>query len=182
MLLPWWCVMRVVPVLAFLAVTAFAVAAPAADRELPSAFFISKSENRNQVHYAVMIDDACRPVGDAPIRPYWRDLEISPEATSRLLPREQAAYGIASQSVISRDDGGGTIALSLRALPKRALRIKTGKDTNGACRAWTYTSISEQPAQLYNVHVTLKLLSIDSILLTGWASSDRRVVREKIER
>lgn len=166
--------------MAFLAVVALAGAASAANRELPSAFFISKSENRNQVHYAVLIDDACRPVGDAPIRPYWQNLEISPDATSRLLPREQAAYGLASQSVTARDGSGGTILVSLRALPTRSLRIETGKDTSGACRAWTYTPILDQPAQLYNVHVALKILGIDSILLTGWARSDGRVLRERL--
>ncbi len=173
---------RSVTVAALLVVSAFAGSASAADRELPSAFFISKSENRNQVHYAVMIDDACQPVGEAPVRPYWKNLEISPEATSPLLAREQPAYGIASQRVTARDGSGGEIIVSLRALPGRSLRIKTGKDTSGACRAWTYTPILDKPAQLFNVHAMVKFLRVESLLLTGWATSDGRVLREKIER
>jgi len=31
-----------------------------------SAFFIAKSENRNQVHYGVHVDAACSPVGAEP--------------------------------------------------------------------------------------------------------------------
>src|SRR5690348_6852763 len=67
--------------------------------QLPSApvssvFYLAKSENKNQVHYAVRVDDRCRPVGAAPVYGYWRDLEVGPSATSRLLQHEQPAYGL----------------------------------------------------------------------------------------
>ena len=158
-----------------LGVGAFAL--PAAASEIPSAFFISKSENKNQVHYAVAIDESCQPVGAAPVRAYWRELEKGPSVTSPLLDREQPAYGIASQSV-----GAGGIALTLRALPSRPLRIVTARGADGTCQAWTHMTIGGEPSQLYQIHVVLKLFGIDSLLVTGWAWSDRRVVRETIRR
>ncbi|NRD68652.1 DUF4833 domain-containing protein, partial [Corallococcus exiguus] len=33
---------------------------------------MSRSENRNQVHYALSLDEACRPVGTRPVHVYWR--------------------------------------------------------------------------------------------------------------
>jgi len=158
-----------------------ALPARAGSRELPSAFFISKSENRNEVHFAVSIDERCVPVGAAPVRPYWLDREKGVGVTSPLLPREEPAYGIASQTVVSREATRGTIRLSLRALPQRSLEILTARAVDGTCQAWTHTAIAGERAQLFNVHATLKFLGIESILLTGWATSDKRVIRETIK-
>lgn len=163
-------------ILGLLAATAVALPARAAHVEIPSAFFISKSENKNQVHYAVLVDESCRPVGNAPVRPYWRELERGPSVTSPLLDREQPAYGIASQAVTS-----GEVVLTLRALPARQLRIETARAQDGTCAAWTHMTIATEPAQLYQIHVSQKLFSIDSILLTGWTWTDRRVIRETLK-
>ncbi len=145
--------------------------------EIPSAFFISKSENKNQVHYAVRVDAACKLVGPAPVRAYWRELERGPDVTSPLLDREQAAYGIESQRL--QND---RVVLALRALPSRTLAIETARGADGACHAWTHMNIAGEDAQLWSIHVVLKLLSIDSILLTGWTWTDRRVIRETLRR
>ena len=164
------------PLLGLVSAIAIAFPARAGNVEIPSAFFISKSENKNQVHYAVLVDDNCRPVGNAPVRPYWRELERGPGVTSPLLDREQPAYGIASQTVTS-----GEIVLTLRALPARPLRIETARGQDGACASWTHMTIAAEPSQLYQIHVTLRLFSIDSILLTGWTWTDRRVIRETLK-
>jgi hypothetical protein len=158
--------------------TSGAAASPAS--ELPSAFFISKSENKNQVHYAVALDQNCVPAGAAPVRPYWRLLEKSPTLTAPLLAREQRAYGLASQSVDLRWTSGGRISLVLEALPKRELTIVTGKDAKGACVASVYTVIQNQPAQLYAIHVVLKWSGVDSLIIKGWARSDGHILREKL--
>ena len=52
---------------------------------VPSAFFVSKSANANQVHYSVDVDETCAPRGPTPVRPYWRMLEKSPNASEPLL-------------------------------------------------------------------------------------------------
>ena len=145
--------------------------------EIPSAFFISKSENKNQVHYAVSVDGACKPSGTSPVRAYWRELERGPDVRSPLLDREQAAYGIASQRTEN-----GRVVLTLRALPSRPLSIETARGADGTCHAWTHATIAGDDAQLWSIHVVLKLLSIDSIVLTGWTWTDRRVVRETLRR
>lgn len=148
--------------------------------ELPSVFFISKSENKNQVHYAVALDQNCVPAGAAPVRPYWRLLEKGAAVTAPLLARERRAYGIASQKVDRRWKWGGRISLVLQALPERPLSIVTGKDATGACAASVYTVIENQPAQLYAIHVVLKWLGVDSLIIKGWARSDGHILRETL--
>jgi hypothetical protein len=157
-----------------------AASAAAPPSELPSVFFISKSENKNQVHYAVAIDQSCVPAGAAPVRPYWRLLEKGPAFTAPLLAREQGAYGLASQSVERRWESGGRISLVLEALPQRQLTIITGKDAAGACTASAYTVIENQPARLYAIHVVLTWLGVDSLIIKGWARSDGHVLRETL--
>lgn len=152
--------------------------APTVPRETATVFFVSKSENRNQVHYVVRVDAGCVPSGAAPVRAFWRDYERGPTATSPLLDHEQRAYGIARQRVVLRGPNGGEISMALRALPTRELTVRVGKAPSGACTALAYTAIAGEPARLYFVHVVLRALGVGSIVLSGWASDDGRAVRE----
>ncbi len=61
-----------------------------APRALPL-FTISKSENKNQVQFAINVDERCAPIGEAPVFAYWRMLEKGPDATEPLLSRELPA-------------------------------------------------------------------------------------------
>lgn len=153
---------------------------PATHRETSPFFFISKSENRNQVHYVVQVDEACAPTGNAPVRAFWRDYERGKTATSPLLDHEQRAYGIAWQRVAVRGPSGGEISMALRALPGRELTVRVRKEPAGACTALAYTKIAGEPARLYFVHVVLRTLGVGSIVLSGWASEGGRPVREVI--
>jgi hypothetical protein len=153
-----------------------ASSAASADRTIPSALFVSKSENRNQVHYAVRVDDRCDLASRAPVYAYWRMYEKGPKAVEPLLEREQAAYGIARQQV-----AGDAVVVWLRALPARPITIRVAREPNGACAATAETRIAGHEARLYNVHVALGFLHVDHLLLTGWEEPDGRLVRERIE-
>jgi hypothetical protein len=162
-----------------------AAVASAEPRVLPSAaldsvFHIAKSENRNQVHYAVSVDERCRPRGDKPVRGYWREYEEGPRVTDSLQDHQQRAYGV-SKPKVSRDDEGGDVRLSLRALPDRLLRIAVFRDGEH-CRARAFARIKGQPAILKSIYVELGFLySIDYILLRGVRVSDGAAVQERIE-
>ena len=148
------------------------------DREIPSAFLVSKTQNRNQVHYAVRVDQACRPTTSAPVRPYWLMLEKGPKVTEPLLEREQAAYGIQRQRV-----EGSAVRISMRSLPSRDIVIQTWQAPDGQCLSAAVTTIAGGRARLFDVHVVVASLGlgIDSILLTGWRD-DGTEVRERIRR
>ncbi len=152
------------------------VGVPPSGGETTSAFFVSKSENRNQVHYAVRVDKACQPMGPAPVHAYWLMLEKGPRVTAPLLEREQAAYGIQRQRV-----EGSTVRLSIRSLPNREIGIQTWQGPDGQCRSAAVTTIAGARARLFNVHVVIAGLKIgvDSVFLRGWRD-DGSEVSERI--
>ncbi len=146
-----------------------------------SAFFVAKSENRNQVHYGVHVDAACRPVGAAPVFAYWRMLEHGPTATEPLLSREVPAYGLADERVVELGPDGGRATVRLRALGNRTIDVLT-VSRDGVCVATATTTIAGQPASLSSVYAQLKWpFGVDYLLLTGRALSDGHPVRERLE-
>ena len=52
--------------------------------DVQSVFHVSKSQNRNQVHYALRLDQQCRPVGKAPVYGYWKKLEKRGRSKGRI--------------------------------------------------------------------------------------------------
>jgi hypothetical protein len=161
-------------------------AAGARAQVLPSAsvnsvFHIAKSENRNQVHYAIDVDERCRPRGKAPVRGYWRELEEGPRVTDTLRDHQQRAYGLTVPRAITIGDDGGDVRVSLRALSDRLLRVVTFREAD-RCRARTFTPIKKQPAILTSIYVELGFLySIDYILLRGIRVADGKPIEERIE-
>jgi hypothetical protein len=157
-----------------LASISFIAADASGAREVPSAFLISKSENKNQVHYAVHVDRECMPLGSAPVVPYWRMLERSTSATEPLQGREQRIYGIERQEV-----AGSRVRVTLKALRTRPITITTSRDASGACTASTVATINGRAARLYNIHVALSPFGVSHLLVTGWAD-DGSIVRERV--
>lgn len=145
-----------------------------------SIFHIEKSENKNQVHYAVQVDEACRPRTAQPVYGYWRDLEQGPKAVSELLEHEQPAYGLRAPRLVQRNDSGGIIRVTLRAFPDRPLSIELFRTTTG-CGARTLVTIQGQPAVLSAIYVDIGFLfSVNYALLRGTRVSDGQAVQEKI--
>jgi hypothetical protein len=145
-------------------------------------FFVSKSENRNQVVYEVRVDESCRLLGDSPVFAIWRMLELGPTRTEPLLPLESPAYGIARQEIVERSGSGGAVRIALRALPDREILVRSG-EIDGKCVATATTHINDTRARLFNVHARLSWpFGIASLRMTGWAESDGHVVYETLRR
>jgi hypothetical protein len=148
--------------------------------DVASVFFVAKSENRNQVHYGVHLDEACAPVGRAPVFAYWRMLEHGPLATEALLPLEAPAYGVAEQRVLAHGPTGGQVAVSLRALPARTIVITT-RSQGDSCVAGATTTIGGTPAALASVYAQLSWpFGVAYLTLAGRELSDGREVREQV--
>jgi hypothetical protein len=144
-------------------------------------FSISKSENRNEVVYAVHLDQRCAPIGDSPVYAFWRMHEKGAGVLERVLPREQPAYGIGQQRVVARGPDGGVVDIGLRAIPARHIVVQIQR-RGSSCAAWSKMSIAGTDAYLYNVYVKLKPFGVDYIMLSGWTTDGKRVVHERIER
>jgi hypothetical protein len=171
--------LRLITILSGAAFAALAITAPQQSRasvssEISSALAIAKSSNKNQVHYAVEVDGACAPTGASPVRPYWRMLEKSADATEPLGGMEQRAFGIARQDV-----SGDDVRISLRALPQRPITIHTIRAEDGKCTSSASTTINGVPARIDNVFVKTKLFGVDYVQLTG-ITKDGSVVRERL--
>ncbi|MET0384761.1 MAG: DUF4833 domain-containing protein [Polyangiales bacterium] len=145
-----------------------------------SLFHIAKSENRNQVHYTVQVDSACRPIGARPVYGYWREFERGPRVMSGLLDLEQPAYGLLPPRYVQRNAAGGQVGVSLRAFPRRPLVIDVfpiGKQ----CGARTIVSIDHQSAILTSIYVDIGFLfSVNYALVRGVRLSDGQRVQEKL--
>jgi hypothetical protein len=149
--------------------------------DFTSLFSISKSENKNEVVFAIHLDAQCAPVGDAPVFSFWRMNEKGPAVIEPLLGREERAYGIGRQRVLARESEGGKVEVTLRALASRPIVVET-KAGEGRCQAWSTLPIAGEGAYLYNVYVKLKELGVDYLLLSGWAADRSRVIHETVAR
>lgn len=153
--------------------------APAPSSRAVALFSIAKSENKNQVQYAVRVDERCAPLGAAPVFAYWRMLEQATDRREPLLDRELPAYGMSSQSVTVQGAGGGKVQITLRAVSTRAIEVETWRDASGECRGSATLLISGTLARLFNVYAKLRWpWGIDYLLLQGWSLDGSRVIRE----
>jgi hypothetical protein len=148
-------------------------------RDVSSVFFVAKSENRNQVHYGVHLDEACEPAGRDPVFAYWRMLERGPLATEPLLPLEVGAYGMRDQHV-ARGEKGGQVSVTLRALTARTILIDS-RPQGDACVVTASTQIGGVPAYLTSVYAQLGWpFGVAYLLLSGRSLADGREVRERV--
>jgi hypothetical protein len=135
--------------------------------EIPSALVITKSSNKNQVNYAVQVDEGCAPAGRAPVRPYWRMLEHSADATEPLVGSELRAFGVERQNI-----DAGRIDMVLRGM-------RTWRAPDGKCTSSANMTIAGVAARVTNVYVRQKLFGVDYVEVTGSTSSGE-LVRERL--
>jgi hypothetical protein len=142
--------------------------------EIASALTISKSSNKNQVHYEVDVDGGCAPAGAEPVHPYWRMLEKSPDATEPLTSREQRAFGLERQDV-----DGDSVRIVVRGLPARPITIHTWRGQDGGCGSNATTTIEGAQARLSSVYVKVTIFGVSYIQLSG-VTSNGAVVSERL--
>lgn len=151
------------------ALTSVATLASAADAPLSSqsAFFLTRSENRNQVHYALRLDEACRPVGPRPVQVYWRMLERGPSEVEELLGVEQPVYGLEDPQTVEATEEGWRVQVRLRAFPSRPVAITTAR-VDGKCQVQAWTKMGSNVCRLEHVFVkTSWPFSVDFVRLDG---------------
>ena len=145
-----------------------------------SVFHISKSENHNEVHYAVRVDSKCHPVGPQPLFGYWRDFEKGPRAVSPLLSHELPAYGLMPVRSIEQSDAGGKVRVSLRAFPERLLTVEIQR-AGASCAARAVTTLQKQPAALNSIFVQIGFLfSVEYAIARGARLPDGSALQEKL--
>lgn len=150
-------------------------------RGTDSTFFISRSENRNQVHYGVRVGADCRPVGSSPVYVYWRMLEKGDSETEPLLGIEGPVYGVEEgQQVVSTPEGW-RVRVKLRSFPDRQIEIAVSRE-NGVCATRAWTTVGGTVSQLDSIYVkTHWPFGIDYIRISG-VGPDGHVITELVRR
>ena len=124
--------------------------------DVPTIFFIDKSDDHNRVDYGIHLDAQCRPVSDSPMEVYWREFEggRGGRVTHGLNLFEGPVYGVGSQHVVATRDDGVTLDIDVRALSSRHLHVETQRGQSG-CTARASMTIAGVTAYLDHVHLTL---------------------------
>lgn len=150
--------------------------------DIPTVFFVSKSDDLNRVDYGIRLDSRCAPLGDAPVFPYWREFENAPPVRTHALGwLEYLAYGISEQRVVRRTTKGGAHSIRLKAIARDVV-IETEKGPDGRCRAVALSTISNiASAHLLNAHIKLRrALSVEYIDIRGRHPASGALLEERV--
>jgi hypothetical protein len=129
----------------------FSLSPPLLANESSSVFYISKSDNQNQVHYGIHLNADCSPKGNNPVYPYWK---LANGKTEDLLDLEKPAFDLASQSV-----SGNVVTLEINGLKNsgidRPIILKTSRSNNNQCQTQAFIKINQTLRKLSHIHVNL---------------------------
>ncbi|HEY1960503.1 MAG TPA: DUF4833 domain-containing protein [Polyangiaceae bacterium] len=109
--------------------------------DVPTVFFINKSDDHNRVDYGIRLNEHCAPTGDDAVFPYWREFEHAPPVRTHSLGMfEYVPYGFAEQRLVHRTSTGGDQLVRLKQLA-RPILVRTKKLGDGRCEAIAYARI-----------------------------------------
>ncbi len=149
-----------------------------ADYPTNSVFHLRKNTNRNQVHYEVRVDEACRPLKRKPIHVYWREYEKGPDVTSKLRFWEIPGYGVRQPKSVNWSDNGGSFEFSIRGVPKRVIRLES-YITDQGCRARAYIDINAEQVLFERIEIEVSgWANIHKVEIFGHSLSSDESVRE----
>jgi len=150
--------------------------------DVPTVFFINKSDDGNRVDYGIRLDATCSATSDEAVVPYWREFEPPPVHTKELGAFAQMGYGIAAQRAVKRGPAGGDYALRLKQVG-RPIGIATRRGANGRCIATARTTIGGVNAELSSIYVKLSSpLSVEYIDIKGRDFRTGKPIVERLKR
>ena len=114
-----------------------------------SIFFVTKSDNGNQVHYGVQVNPDCSLKSSQPVYPYWK---LESGRLEGLLAIEVPIFGIANQSV-----SGNEVVMEINALRGREISkpitIRSTETGSQGCQILAFTQINGEVTGLSQVHI-----------------------------
>lgn len=155
-----------------------------AQNDVPTVFFINKSDDHNRVDYAMRLNSECLPTTEDAVFQYWREFENAPPVrTHGLNVMERIAYGISEQHIVKREGKRDEYAMRLKQLP-RPIVITTEKGADGKCSASAKVAINGTEAKLGNVYVKLGgfINSVEYIEIHGKNLTTSQAVMERVKK
>lgn len=167
--------------IAFVAGTAHAEPVAFGPTDVPTLFYIAKSNNRDRVDYGIRLDSSCHPTNSDATFPYWRDLEKEPVSVHTMGMFAKMAYGFAAQKVEHQADGAVVQKLVLKQV-NRPIWVTTAKGDDGRCKAVAWTKINGvERAELISIYVKLAgALSVDYVDIKGRNRATGEIITERI--
>lgn len=125
--------------------------------DIPTVFYISKSDDKNRVDYGIRLDERCAPTKDDAVFQYWRHFEPPENGTKThmLGTFEYIPYGISEQRSVRKIPTGGIHIMKLRQFGKTPIAIVTTRDAAGKCTAQARSLINGKEAELSYIWVKL---------------------------
>ena len=149
--------------------------------DVHSVFHVKKSENQNQVHYALHLDETCKPMGKRPVFAYWQRLRSGKRIDDQLTGLGTTVYGASEeQKVQAQKAGGATVEMFVKALKNVRITIDVQKTPSG-CKATAYTTIQKQKARLSHAFLQLGSwgLTVKYVDVVGFRVSDGARLAER---
>jgi len=153
--------------------------------DIPTVFYISKSDDHNRVDYGMRLTPGCAPANNDAVFPYWRQFEHAPPVrTEPLGTFEYLGYGLSEQRLVHAGKPDAAYLIRLKQFKQRPVWITTWRDENGRCRARARCQIGAvRFAELSSIYVKLAgLLSVEYIIIKGKDPSSGKAIEEKITR
>lgn len=151
--------------------------------DVHSVFHVAKSENQNQVHYALHLDAACKPMGKRPVFAYWQRLREGKRVDDQLTGLGTTVYGASDeQKVTPLRSGGNSVEMFVKALKSVRISIEIEKTPQG-CRAVPYTTILKQRARLSHAFLQLGAwgLTVKYVDVVGFSVNGGKRLAERHE-
>jgi hypothetical protein len=140
--------------------------------DVHSAFHVEKSENKNEVHYAVRVDAACRPQGKTPVFGYWRRLKKGVRVDEPLTGPGVRLYGASNEQTVSATSTGGRVGMYVKALKRLPVDIQVDKSKTG-CVALPHVKLKGENARLSYAFLQLGRFGLSVKYVDVWGVRER---------
>jgi hypothetical protein len=151
-------------------------------KDVPTLFYIAKSNNRDRVDYGIRLDASCRPASADAVFPYWRELEKNPVSVHTMGTFAMFAYGVAAQRLERKTDTSAEEKLVLKQVD-RPIWVTTSKAEDGRCKVVARTKIGAiERAELLSIYVKLAgPISVDYVDVKGRNPATGEMLSERIK-
>jgi hypothetical protein len=153
--------------------------------DIPTAFYISKSDDHNRVDYGMRLGAHCTASNNDAVFPYWREFEHAPPVrTHSLGALEYFAYGVSGQGVHGNSESSGEYWVRLKQFGQRPIWISTKREADGHCSALARCTIAGVKfAQLISIYVKLSgPLSVDYVVVKGKNLDTGQLLEERLKK
>ncbi|HTA91168.1 MAG TPA: DUF4833 domain-containing protein [Polyangiaceae bacterium] len=152
--------------------------------DIPTIFYISKSDDHNRVDYGMRLGDQCTPLSNAAVFPYWREFEHAPPVRTHPLGMfEYFAYGISEQHTV-RGSTPVEYVIKLKQFGQRPIWVTTKREANGQCSAVARCAIAGvRFAELFSIYVKLSgPLSVEYVIVKGRDLETGKLIEERLKK